>query len=377
MIRLTFALISFALIAVEAFGTEPVTQLEPGSPADVGMDAGRLDRAVSIVRHAVEDDEIPGAVNGGAATAHGKSLTKTGRDQLRQFYQAGGSYCGSCAGSFLSGRNVDTKPGPRLGYLNIFPFNTLNTGIKKTRVGHQIPDDSPLLRYRDFGGDNAVADIYHNNGNWLRVDEGMAGVEVLARYDHPGHKVDGGAAIWAYRSNEQTGRILNIGCHPESGSDGELLSLTEACFLHALAGTGTSQLKGTLEYDKPRKMDRDSGDRQPALTRIGDRQYHHFAFDVPDDERPVTIKLSSREDVDLHLFLSSRSLAFCSQATVFDVRPGSSKTIQRQLTPGQWYVSVYCATSVETINDPDSGFHRYIGDGRCHIPKSARCVHES
>ena len=30
------------------------------------------------------------------------------------------------------------------------------TGIKKTRVGHQIPDDSPLLRYRDFGDDCAV-----------------------------------------------------------------------------------------------------------------------------------------------------------------------------------------------------------------------------
>lgn len=301
-------------------------------------------------------------VNGGGATSHGKSLTKTGRDRLRQFYRSGGSYCGSCAGSFLSGRNVDKRSEPREGYLNIFPFNTLNTGIKKTRVGHRIPDDSPLLRYRDFGGDYAVADIYHNNGNWLRVDERMADVEVLARYDHPGHKVDGGAAIWAFRPDEQTGRILNIGCHPEGSSDGEKLALTEACFLHALAGTGHPQLKATLEYGEPRTMDRNWSDNKPDFARIGDHQYHHFAFDVAADEPQVTIKLSSDENIDLHLFLSDKSLAFRTQATVFDVRPDSTKTIQRQLTPGRWYVSVYCATTVDTINDPDSGFHRYIGN---------------
>lgn len=301
-------------------------------------------------------------VNGGAATSHGKSLTKTGRDRLRQFYRSGGSYCGSCAGSFLSGRNVDNRPEPREGYLSIFPFNTLNTGIKKTRVGHRIPDDSPLLRYHDFGGDYAVADIYHNNGNWLRVDERMADVEVLARYDHPGHKVDGGAAIWAFRPDEQTGRILNIGCHPEGSSDGEKLALTEACFLHALAGTGRPQLKAMLEYGKPRTMDRHWSDNKPDFARIGDRQYHHFAFDVGIDEPEVTIKLSSDENVDLHLFLSDKSLAIRTRVTVFDVRPNSTKTIQRQLTPGRWYVSVYCATTVDTINDPDSGFHRYVGN---------------
>jgi hypothetical protein len=301
-------------------------------------------------------------VNGGAATAHGKSLTKAGRERLRQFNQFGGSYCGSCAGSFLSGRNVDKRTEPRLGYLNIFPFNTLNTGIKKTRVGHRIPTDSPLLRYRDFGGDNAVADIYHNNGNWLQVNEEMREVEVLARYDHPGHKIDGGAAIWAYHPDDQRGRIVNIGCHPEGSRQGEELALTEACFLYAMAGTGLPQLKATLEFGKPRTMDRCSSDNQPAFARIGDRQYHHFALDVPEGERTLTITVSSNEDVDLHLFLSDKSLAFREHATVLDIRPGSTKAIERQLAPGRWYVSVYCATTVETINDPDSGFHRYIGN---------------
>ena len=301
-------------------------------------------------------------VNGGAATNHGKSLTKSGRERLRQFFRSGGSYCGSCAGSFLSGRNVDNQPEPRLGYLNIFPFNTLNTGIKKTPIGHRIPDDSPLIRYRDFGDDYFVEDVYHNNGNWLRVEEGMEGVEVLARYDHPGHKIDGGAAIWAFRPNEQAGRVLNIGCHPEGSSSGEKLALTEACFLHSLSGTGKPQLKADLLFGEPRTMDRSCRDDQPEFAKIGDRQYHHFAFDVADDAGQVTIKLSSDEDVDLHLFLNDESLALRKQATVLDVRPGSTKSIQRQLKTGRWYVSVYCATTVETVNDADSGFHRYVGD---------------
>ncbi len=110
-------------------------------------------------------------VNGGGATDHGKSLTKEGRNRLRQFYRAGGSYCGSCAGSFLSGRNVDQHEALRMGYLHIFPYNTLNTGIKTTRVGHRIPPDSPLLQFRQFGDDLAVPEVYHNNGNWLSVDE--------------------------------------------------------------------------------------------------------------------------------------------------------------------------------------------------------------
>lgn len=307
-------------------------------------------------------------VNGGGATDHGKSLTRAGRDRLRQFYRAGGSYCGSCAGSFLSGRNVDDHAQRRAGYLHIFPFNTLNTGIKKTDVQHQIPGDSPLLRYRDFGHDYAVDDVYHNNGNWLRMgggSQGMDEVEVLAQYALPGHAIDGGAAIWAYRPNEIAGRSVNIGSHPEGSSHGEKLALTEACFLYALAGTGRPELKATLTCGEPITMDRFWKDNRPERARLGDRQYHHFAFEVSPgqlDTRTVTIELSSDQNVDLHLFLSDQSLAFRKDAIYFDIRPGATKTIQRELPAGRWYVSVFCATTIDTINDSDSGFHRVVGD---------------
>ena len=190
----------------------------------------------------------------------------------------------------------------------------------------------------------------------------MSGVEILANYDHPGHKVDGGAAIWAYRSSEQAGRVVNIGCHPEGSSEGEKLALTEACFLHALAGTGKPQLKGVLSSGESRCMDRSTDDNQPDLTMIGDYQYHHFAFDVTADQPRISIELMSDKLADLHLFLAQDTFAFRNQATLVDIRPGASKTLLRTLRPGRWYIGVYCATGVETINDPDSGFHRHIGD---------------
>jgi CubicO group peptidase (beta-lactamase class C family) len=65
MYRIGLSVLFVATILRVASGnelSEAARQLERGSPADVGIDAGRLDRAVSIVRHAVEDDEIPGAV---------------------------------------------------------------------------------------------------------------------------------------------------------------------------------------------------------------------------------------------------------------------------------------------------------------------------
>jgi len=178
-------------------------------------------------------------VNGGGATAHGRSLELSGRQIYRQFYRNGGSYSGSCAGSFLSGRNTDKRKERRLGYLHIFPYNTLNTGVKKTR-------------------------------DQLKT---MKDVEVLATYEHPDsrHKINKGAAIWAFKNGPSVGRVLNIGSHPEGITEGARLKLTEACFQYALAGVGTPRLKGRLKAGIIRKMNRQTRDKDPAHTRIGDR----------------------------------------------------------------------------------------------------------
>ncbi|MEC7428006.1 MAG: hypothetical protein VYE28_00045, partial [Planctomycetota bacterium] len=301
-------------------------------------------------------------VNGGGATLHGKSLTRTGRNRLRQFNRSGGSYCGSCAGSFLSGRNVDQRKERRLGYLHLFPYNTLNTGIKKTRLDHAIPIDSPLLRYRDFGFDQTVADVYHNNGNWLNMDGTMPDVEVLATYDHPEHRIDGGAAIWAFQAASSSGRIVNIGCHPEGAVTGEKLELTEACFLYGLDGIGTPDIKAALKVGETRRMDRNWSDEKPDHAKIGDLQYHHFALEVEEEHPWVTLSIESAAVVDLHLILSQEPIARRENGTHLNLKPGSTKQLTQKLSPGRWHASVYCATTVRTINDPEAGFHRYVGD---------------
>ena len=65
MFRITLSVVLMSFAVGEVYGTETsqaVWKLEPGKAAVVDVDADRLDHAVSIVRHAVEDDEIPGAV---------------------------------------------------------------------------------------------------------------------------------------------------------------------------------------------------------------------------------------------------------------------------------------------------------------------------
>ena len=302
-------------------------------------------------------------VNGGSATLHGKSLLLAGRQAVRQFYNAGGSYCGSCAGSFLSGRNVDKATTRRLGYLHIFPFNTQNTGLKKERVGHFIPEDSPLLRYRSFGGDRYVGDIYHNNGNWLSLETGkhLADTEILARYDSPDKRPHQGAAIWAYKTKSASGRIINIGSHPEGITSGERLALTEACFLYALEGTGTPPIKGTLVNGQVRSMNQETTDKKPAFTKIGDLQNHHFRFDVSSGRTPVQIDIAGQEGFDFHVSVHSTPPGQNQAAEFSDTSAGWNKRLKMRLAAGTWYITVHCASTVEATKDASEGFYRYEG----------------
>ena len=302
-------------------------------------------------------------VNGGGATAHGKTLELAGRKVLRQFYNNGGSYSGSCAGSFLSGRNTNTNSMRRLGYLHIFPYNTLTSGIKKTRLGHVIPHESPLLKYDDFGGDYYVSDIYHNNGNWLSQDllNRMKHVEVLATYDLPKNKVHEGAAIWAYKKDKTAGRIINIGSHPEGSTSGEKLQITEACFRYAIDGVGTPVLKGKLKPNEERHMNKRTSDNDPNYTRIGDLQYHHFSFEITESNTNIRVELQGEERIDFSIYLKKGAPAFNSNADHAATGPGNNKTITRQLTPGKWFVGVECKTTVKAELDGCRGFFNYSG----------------
>ena len=128
--------------------------------------------------------------------------------------------------------------------------------MKKERVGHVIPEGSPLLNYREFGDDLTVEDIHHNNGNWMRATKGdhLKDTEILALYDKPDKKVHKGAAIWAHKKSVESGRVVMIGSHPEGAESGERLALTEACLLYALAGVAPPTIKGELMPNETRVM---------------------------------------------------------------------------------------------------------------------------
>jgi hypothetical protein len=309
-------------------------------------------------------------VHGGGATAHGKTLGSAGREAFREFYYNGGSYCGSCAGSFLAGANTDKSATNRLGYLHIFPYNTLNTGMKKERVGHVIPEGSPLLNFRDFGADLRIDDIYHNNGNWMLATKGehLKTTEILALYDKPDKKVHNGAAIWAHKKSAESGRVVMIGSHPEGAESGERLLLTEACLLYALAGVAPPAIKGELKRGETRVMDKRTSDRDPAFTRIGDRQYHHFTIEVPTGEQDVRIRVNGEGGHQLNLYLRKAEPAFASNAEFSNRKTDADKELRASLSPGTWHVSVECASSIETkeivekVGKHDSKFVRYGGD---------------
>ncbi|MBT4694245.1 MAG: hypothetical protein HOB73_12945 [Planctomycetaceae bacterium] len=300
-------------------------------------------------------------VNGGSATNHGKSLELSGRQTLRQFFNAGGSYCGSCAGSFLSGRNVDLSNNRRLGYLHIYPYNTLNTGLKKEQLDHVIPDDSPLLKYRQFGTENRVEGVYHNNGNWMSLEKGehLENTEILAVYDAPGKRPDQGAAIWAYKVKPETGRVVNIGSHPEGVTTGDRLSLTEACFLYSLDGTGTATIKGKLVAGETREMLANTTDKTPAFAKIGDGQIHYFSFQVESCVTTTVIDLNTEVDVQLNLYLSQDLPKIVTSVRTYRATGEGNKTMRVRLAPGTWYVAVECANRVQAVKNDSESYYVY------------------
>ena len=298
-------------------------------------------------------------VNGGLATQHGRSLTPEGRARIKEYIDAGGSYLGSCAGAFLCGRYMDTIETKPREYLNIWPGYGVDTGMSGTYTGMTLDKDSPLLKYSDFGGDHFVDSVFHNNGCYAvpLLEPGDAKTEVLLRYDADTMKlvrpVHGRPSAWAYKQNESSGRVIAIGSHPESRGYGEILDLMAALVRYALDGNGAIVEKGELKNGQPRVMDRRTADRDPLHTRIGDLQYHHFYITVPKGTRKVTLEVTTPEgwkDVDLYLFADSGQKAFKSSAPYKNLVLGcDKKLVIEKPNPGRLYISVQCATTVDTV----------------------------
>ena len=63
-------------------------------------------------------------VNGGLAGSHGRSLGEEGREAIRKYVAAGGSYLGTCAGAFVASSgyiDAEDNYSPNRNYLGIWP----------------------------------------------------------------------------------------------------------------------------------------------------------------------------------------------------------------------------------------------------------------
>lgn len=302
--------------------------------------------------------------NGGRALAHGRSLTGKGRQNIRDFVKNGGSYLGTCAGAFICAKGVarDTGYVVREDYLAIWPGWTVGTGLEKSATGMTVEPGSPLLQYYDFGGDMQIDSVRHNGGCYAYMEENVPeGTEVLLRYIgdtlHLKKSIHQKVSAWAWKENEQTGRVVVIGSHPERMVEGDRLELMSAMIRYALDGNGTTKLKAVLQNGQLREMTRTTGENDPAFTRVGDRQYHHFAVDVPEGVSEIKVELRAPEfwtdRFDMWLFADGQDFAFKSNARYKNVAHGSEKTLTVPVEKaGRYYISVFCATTVDTVQTP-------------------------
>ena len=292
-------------------------------------------------------------VNGGTSTSHGIYLGVGGLKNMRSFVENGGSYVGTCAGAFLVSNGYDGKANYTF-YISAWPGISMHTLLRNARFGMFIEEDSPLLRYYDFGGDNYVAGIRHNNGAYPMSLP--AGTEVLARYDYPKQEsIHRKPSIWAYKKSAKSGRIVMEGSHPEEVKEGERRDLTAAMMLYAMDGVGMTSLKGYLKNGETRVMNKKSSDNKPAFTRIGDLQTHHFAAYIPSDAKNIKVTLTSTSNCDLALMMNQGTYAYSDVAEFCSSASGANQQLSfPTIREGLWFIGVQCLTTV-TVKETTYG----------------------
>ena len=174
------------------------------------------------------------------------------------------------------------------------------------------------------------------------------------RYNDAPVAVKDSVSTWAYKASSASGRAVLCGSHPEGRycNKGKQRDLMSFMLRYAMDGNGDPVVKtGDLTLGSTRVMNLSTSDADPAHTRIGDRQYHHFRFVTASDIENFVLTLGSEygpaSGVNLYLALRRGGLAWLTDADYVLCNRGGQKTISvKNLPAGTWYVSVYCATTV-------------------------------
>lgn len=304
-------------------------------------------------------------VNGGKAANHGRSLGDAARANIQAFVRNGGSYVGTCAGAYLACKYTFVSDRDSLAlrtenfkYLALWPGCTRSCKLDDSWTDVTFDKNSPLLDYYDFGGDRQVDSVRHNGGNFADQEHVWPeDTEILARYETTGREglaleLTGLPVIWARKESDMTGRVISCGSHPEGVTSGERLDLMCAMVKYAMDGNGSPVIKGVLEPGVQRTMDKRTSDADPSHTMIGDRQYHHFSFDVPKgcSKAVVTLKsLKGWRNFDMSLYVSDNGFAFADVAKWRSVGEGVDKQIVIDSPEaGSYCVGVCCETTVDS-----------------------------
>ena len=296
--------------------------------------------------------------NGGSSSSHGNSLGEVGRQRVRDFYAGGGSFTGSCAGAFIASLSYQEN-GTHAPYYHIWPGRTHTTGLLDSYTGHNIPADSPLLDYFNFGDDHLIENVRHNGGCWARENlDFPSKTEILTRYEsrHVSVEMHDKASTWAYKPDTTQGRIVVTGSHPEGAWDGEILHMMQAILLYALDGVGDPVVKASLVNGETRTMNLYSEDSLTEFIRIGDRQYHHYTISIPPGTPELSIELNTEDGFDFNLYANPGSYAFEGTAQYASESDGAHHILN--IAPqdsGLWHIGVECATTVEDFYTSYSG----------------------
>ncbi|MBO4768066.1 MAG: pre-peptidase C-terminal domain-containing protein [Bacteroidales bacterium] len=307
--------------------------------------------------------------NGGNSREHGKSLAAAGRKTIYDFVYNGGGYVGTCAGAFIACKGYDKNENYSY-YTKIFPGHMYHTGISKDTTDMAMPADCPLRRYFTFG--ETVNRIYHNGGGYMSeaAEHTVAGTEILLRYTNcPSGKTSNNGKVsgWAYKPNNNAGRMVLLGSHPEGVTSGERRDLFAAMLMYAADGHGDVKVKTTLEKGVEYDCSQLSSKNTPLHARIGDKQYHHFKVSVPAGAENIRFELASEAmDDDLYLSVRKADFAWFSDADYTLTGSGTNKELNiKKMEAGDWYVSVYAPNTVTaTLATYDSSgkHYKYTGD---------------
>ena len=303
-------------------------------------------------------------VRGGSSFTHGETLGEQGRQNFRDFVTAGGSYVGTCAGFSLSSLcRSDFSPSPYPKYLQLWPAKCHYSGISGSHyLNHKIPENSPLLKYYDFGGDNYVEGLRHNMGSYAienDPDYWCDKSEVLMYHDYPGHPTDGNVSCLAFKESEMTGRLALVGSHPEAEKEGERRDLMAALVRYALDGNGVPRVKGALQNNVARVM---NNNKTVGREKIGDKQYHHFTVEVASGTRQLVVSLQGDSVHDLNLFARRGDFAFKGKDGVIAAANSSDSNETLKIdnpAAGMWYIGV---KGVDTVTTSLEGWGQdYVG----------------